>query len=164
MYTVSKGPSKIVAKTRRGISQKLERLETLRDMTRKADPEDPDHEVTRTYNEVSIHIFHAHSNVPKPVFHINGKSKLISQRHQMQEDISPQHKELVLFIRQSWNQVSTLQRCECCNGTECTEFCNPNSIVYYNDGEPNNSLQDFKPFDLESWWGKRLFNNITKSL
>ncbi|XP_011257103.1 MAPK regulated corepressor interacting protein 2 isoform X1 [Camponotus floridanus] len=150
MYTVSKGPSKIVAKTRRGISQKLERLETLRDMTRKADPEDPDHEVTR--------------NVPKPVFHINGKSKLISQRHQMQEDISPQHKELVLFIRQSWNQVSTLQRCECCNGTECTEFCNPNSIVYYNDGEPNNSLQDFKPFDLESWWGKRLFNNITKSL
>ncbi|XP_011257104.1 MAPK regulated corepressor interacting protein 2 isoform X2 [Camponotus floridanus] len=127
MYTVSKGPSKIVAKTRRGISQKLERLETLRDMTRKADPEDPDHEVTR--------------NVPKPVFHINGKSKLISQRHQMQEDISPQHKELVLFIRQY-----------------------PNSIVYYNDGEPNNSLQDFKPFDLESWWGKRLFNNITKSL
>ncbi|KAL6430542.1 hypothetical protein ACFW04_007851 [Cataglyphis niger] len=131
MYTVSKGPSKIVAKTRRGISQKLERLETLRDMTRKADPED-DHEITR--------------NVPKPVFHMNGKSKLISQRHQMQEDISPQHKELVLYIRQSWNQVSTLQRCECCNGTECTEFCN------------------FKPFDLESWWGKRLFNNITKSL
>lgn len=85
MYTVSKGPSKIVAKTRRGIlesglfraavevvddrrsiankqkklrltlnscesagiSQKLDRLETLRDMTRKTDPEDPDHEVTR---------------------------------------------------------------------------------------------------------------------
>ncbi|KAL6430541.1 hypothetical protein ACFW04_007851 [Cataglyphis niger] len=126
MYTVSKGPSKIVAKTRRGISQKLERLETLRDMTRKADPED-DHEITR--------------NVPKPVFHMNGKSKLISQRHQMQEDISPQHKELVLYIRQY-----------------------SNSIVYYNDGEPNDSLQDFKPFDLESWWGKRLFNNITKSL
>ncbi|XP_070149951.1 MAPK regulated corepressor interacting protein 2 [Polyergus mexicanus] len=149
MYTVSKGPSKIVAKTRRGISQKLERLDTLRDMTRKTDPED-DHEITR--------------NVPKPVFHMNGKSKLISQRHHMQEDISPQHKELVLYIRQSWNQVSTLQRCECCNGTECTEFCNSNSIVYYNDGEPNDSLQDFKPFDLESWWGKRLFNNITKSL
>lgn len=25
-------------------------------------------------------------------------------------------------------------------------------------------VSDFKPFDLESWWGKRLFNNITKSL
>lgn len=28
----------------------------------------------------------------------------------------------------------------------------------------NNYVLDFKPFDLESWWGKRLFNNITKSL
>jgi len=75
MYTVSKGPSKIVAKTRRGIkfgfldvhlspifierfvlyrkslllagiNQNLERLETLRDLTRKADP-DGDHEITR---------------------------------------------------------------------------------------------------------------------
>lgn len=150
MYTVSKGPSKIVAKTRRGISQNLERLETLRDLTRKADIED-DHEIIR--------------HVPKPVFHMNGKSKLISQRHQMQEVITPQHEELIKFIYESWNQVNTRQRSECCDGTECAELCSPkDSIVYYNDGEPNDSLQDFKPFDLESWWGKRLFNNITKSL
>ncbi|XP_011629568.1 MAPK regulated corepressor interacting protein 2 isoform X2 [Pogonomyrmex barbatus] len=127
MYTVSKGPSKIVAKTRRGISQNLERLETLRDLTRKADVED-DHEITR--------------HVPKPVFHMNGKSKFISQRHQMQEVITPQHEELIKFIYE----------------------CPKDTIVYYNDGEPNDNLQDFKPFDLESWWGKRLFNNITKSL
>ncbi|XP_032671538.1 MAPK regulated corepressor interacting protein 2 [Odontomachus brunneus] len=148
MYTVSKGPSKIVAKTRRGINQNFERLETLRDLTRKTGPED-NHEITR--------------HVPKPVFHMNGKSKLTSQRHQMQEVITPQHEELIKFVYESWNQVNTRPTNECCNGTECTEFCNPNSIVYY-DGEPNNSLQDFKPFDLESWWGKRLFNNITKSL
>ncbi|EGI62783.1 PREDICTED: protein FAM195A [Acromyrmex echinatior] len=150
MYTVSKGPSKIVAKTRRGISQNLERLETLRDLTRKTDIED-DHEIT--------------CHIPKPVFHMNGKSKLISQRHQMQQVITPQHEELIKFIYESWNQVNTLQRNECCDDTECAELCSPkDSIVYYNDGEPNNSLQDFKPFDLESWWGKRLFNNITKSL
>lgn len=29
---------------------------------------------------------------------------------------------------------------------------------------PSPALQDFKPFDLESWWGRRLFQNITKSL
>lgn len=29
---------------------------------------------------------------------------------------------------------------------------------------PSPALQDFKPFDLESWWGRRLFHNITKSL
>ncbi|XP_020290804.1 MAPK regulated corepressor interacting protein 2 [Pseudomyrmex gracilis] len=148
MYTVSKGPSKIVAKTRRGINQNLERLETLRDLNRKTDPEES-HEIT--------------SHVPKPVFHTNGKSKLISQRHQMQEAITPQHEELIKFIYESWNQVNTQQGSECCEGTECTDLSSPNSIVYY-DGEPSNSLQDFKPFDLESWWGKRLFNNITKSL
>ncbi|KAH0950245.1 hypothetical protein HN011_009657 [Eciton burchellii] len=149
MYTVSKGPSKIVAKTRRGINQNLERLETLRDLTRKADP-DSDHEITR--------------HVPKPVFHMNGKSKFMSQRHQMQEVITPEHEELIKFIYESWNQINIRPNNECCEGTECTELSSPNSIVYYNDGEPNDSLQDFKPFDLESWWGKRLFNNITKSL
>ncbi|KAL0108761.1 hypothetical protein PUN28_014119 [Cardiocondyla obscurior] len=149
MYTVSKGPSKIVAKTRRGISQNLERLETLRDLTRKTDIED-DHEII--------------CHVPKPVFHVNGKSKFISQRHQMQEVITPQHEELIKFIYESWNQVNMRQESECCDSSECTEFCSSkDSIVYYNDGESNN-LHDFKPFDLESWWGKRLFNNITKSL
>ncbi|XP_015523320.1 MAPK regulated corepressor interacting protein 2 isoform X2 [Neodiprion pinetum] len=149
MYTVSKGPSKIVAKTRRGISQNLERLETLRDLTRKSDP-DENHDVT--------------NHVPKPVFHINGKSKFSSQRHlQNQEAITPQHEELIKFVYESWSQVST-QNSESSDGSECPEPCSPGAIVYYNDGEPNVVLQDFKPFDLESWWGKRLFHNITKSL
>ncbi|XP_043484144.1 MAPK regulated corepressor interacting protein 2-like [Leptopilina heterotoma] len=149
MYTVSKGPSKIVAKTRRGINQNLERLETLRDLTRKPDPDD-DQDVIR--------------HVPKPVFHMNGKSKLNSQRHQIQEVITPQHEELIKFVYESWSQVNIRQRNSSSNGSDCSEPSSPSSIVYYNDGEPNDILQDFKPFDLESWWGKRLFNNLTKSL
>ncbi|XP_051162374.1 MAPK regulated corepressor interacting protein 2-like [Leptopilina boulardi] len=149
MYTVSKGPSKIVAKTRRGINQNLERLETLRDLTRKPDPDD-DQDIIR--------------HVPKPVFHMNGKSKLNSQRHQIQEVITPQHEELIKFVYESWSQVNVRQRNLSSNGSECPELSSSNSIVYYNDGEPNDILQDFKPFDLESWWGKRLFNNLTKSL
>jgi len=35
MYTISKGPSQIVAKTRRGLAQKLESMDSIRDMTRK---------------------------------------------------------------------------------------------------------------------------------
>lgn len=38
------------------------------------------------------------------------------------------------------------------------------SNLYYKDSAPSPVLRDFKPFDLESWWGKRLFHNITKSL
>lgn len=34
----------------------------------------------------------------------------------------------------------------------------------YYVGKPSPVLNDFKPFDLESWWGRRLFNNITKNL
>ncbi|XP_034939758.1 MAPK regulated corepressor interacting protein 2 [Chelonus insularis] len=151
MYTVSKGPSKIVAKTRRGISQNLDRLDTLRELTRKPDPAEKDYN-----DEINRH-------APKPVFNVNGKSKLCSQRHRIQEVITPQHEELIKFVYESWSQVDS------CVRNEVSEKSHDSktgliTTLYYNDGEPNDTLQDFKPFDLESWWGKRLFNNITKSL
>ncbi|XP_066592742.1 MAPK regulated corepressor interacting protein 2 isoform X2 [Prorops nasuta] len=149
MYTVSKGPSKIVAKTRRGISQNLERLDTSRDLIKKTHSGN-NHEAAR--------------HVPKPVFHLNGKSKFYSQRHQIQEVITPQHEELIKFVYDSWNQVNPHPKNESFDSSQCSDTYNPNNIVYYNDGEPSDILQDFKPFDLEAWWGKRLFNNITKSL
>lgn len=37
------------------------------------------------------------------------------------------------------------------------------STLYYED-DPCPHLQDFKPFDLESWWGKRLYTHITNSV
>ncbi|KAJ9586131.1 hypothetical protein L9F63_020221 [Diploptera punctata] len=142
MYTVSKGPSKIVAKTRRGIAhtQNIERLETF---TKK--PLDSEQ------GQIM--------NGPKPVFHcVNGK-KSGSQRAQ-QEVISPQHAELINFIYESWDKVCKEYEQEPSDSSSSTPHC----IVYHNDGEPNGVLQDFKPFDLESWWGKRLYNNITKSI
>ncbi|OXU31629.1 MAPK regulated corepressor interacting protein 2 [Nasonia vitripennis] len=154
MYTVSKGPSKIVAKTRRGINQKLDRLDNLRDLSRKSDPEEDASEEDKNSG-----------NVPKPVFYTNGKLKPSSQRHRTrQEVITPQHEELIKFVCESWNQINSRQRCSSSDDSDPYESSTSETIVYYNDGEPNNVLQDFKPFDLESWWGKRLFNNITKSL
>ncbi|XP_046404563.1 MAPK regulated corepressor interacting protein 2-like isoform X2 [Ischnura elegans] len=126
MYTISRGPSKFVAKTRRGLPQKLERLETLRDTTAKKGCDIEEEQVM---------------NGPKPVFHlVNGKRSGPYHRSQ-QEVITPQHEDLIKFIY------------------DCST-----SVIYYEDGEPNGVLQDFKPFDLESWWGKRLFNNITNSI
>lgn len=37
------------------------------------------------------------------------------------------------------------------------------SIVFYEE-DPCPMLQNFKPFDLESWWGKRLYTYITNSV
>ncbi|KAL1129212.1 hypothetical protein AAG570_013742 [Ranatra chinensis] len=88
MYTVSKGPSKLVAKTRRGISQNLERLETLRDI-RKPAVDDGDGEVV---------------SIPKPVFNlVNGKKS--NPMRTQQETISPQHEEIIKFIYDSWTSV-----------------------------------------------------------
>ncbi|KAK9502666.1 hypothetical protein O3M35_011391 [Rhynocoris fuscipes] len=139
MYTVSKAPSKIVAKTRRGITQNLENLR---------ESKKPLEENVTT------------NSVPKPYFQpVNGK-KTHSLRSPT-EVISPQHEEVIRFIYESWTSV-------CKEGEEEssveTDLKGTSRVVYYEGSEPNLDLQDFKPFDLESWWGKRLFNTITKSI
>ncbi|CAH1398558.1 unnamed protein product [Nezara viridula] len=139
MYTVSKGPSKIVAKTRRGISQNLDNLRDL-----KKNQEDNGDILS----------------LPKPVFQpVNGK-KSHSFRAQ-QEAITPQHEEIIRFIHDSWTSVCKEGEEE---ASEQKQNQNAAKVVYYKCNEPNLDLKDFKPFDLESWWGKRLFNTITKSI
>ncbi|VVD03245.1 unnamed protein product [Leptidea sinapis] len=133
MYTVSKGPSKIVAKTRRGLSQNLERLDSRKDQYRKSSDSDNGDIIS----------------MPKPVFHSNGK-KTVHQRIQ-QSIITPQHEEIIRFISETWTQTASGE----------SEPSSPTSTI---DEEPSTSLADFKPFDLETWWGKRIFHNITNSL
>lgn len=143
MYTVSKGPSKIVAKTRRGLTQNLDRLDSLRDLKRNQEDN----------GEIL--------SLPKPVFQpINGK-KSHSFRVQ-QEAITPQQEELIRFIHDSWTSVCKEGEEE--NSGEKSNQSGTSKVVYYKCSEPNLDLKDFKPFDLESWWGKRLFNTITKSI
>ncbi|XP_026474392.1 mapk-regulated corepressor-interacting protein 1 [Ctenocephalides felis] len=144
MYTVSKGPSKIVAKTRR-ITQNLDRLETLRDLSRK--PSD-------TFEENP-------SSTPKPIFHTNGR-KSGSPRNQ-QEVISPHHEEIIRYINESWNHIANSRFEPYSPVHSASSSPEPASTLYYVDS-PNAIMQNFKPFDLESWWGRRLFHNITKTL
>ena len=37
-------------------------------------------------------------------------------------------------------------------------------VTYYQESEPNPSLRDFEPFDLESWWGQRLYRKLTEEV
>ncbi|XP_072394821.1 mapk-regulated corepressor-interacting protein 1-like [Diabrotica undecimpunctata] len=132
MYNV-KGPSKFVAKTtRRGLPQTID---NLREFNKRV-PESEENDYT---------------NGPKPVFH--KKSATSSPKH---KNLTPQHEEIINFIHESWNSV-------------CAEFDQENSelnegesstICYYEE-EPCLSLENFRPFDLESWWGKRLFAYVT---
>uniref|UniRef100_A0A0A9YRV3 Protein FAM195A n=1 Tax=Lygus hesperus TaxID=30085 RepID=A0A0A9YRV3_LYGHE len=138
MYTVAKAPIKIVTKTRRGINQNIE---NLRD-TKKNHEENGD----------------LSSSDPKPYFQPTNGKKSHSLRTQ-QEAISPQHEELIKYIYESWNSV-----CQESEEENAEEKNGSSKVVYYHIAEPSSELKDFTPFDLESWWGKRLFNTITKSI
>ncbi|XP_065090908.1 uncharacterized protein LOC135711865 isoform X1 [Ochlerotatus camptorhynchus] len=194
MYTVSKGPSKLVAKTRRGIPQNYEKFELMRDLGKKSNGD------CDMASEVSI---------PRPVFQTTKKSSaqyLRAQQHQQQqsepENLSPQHEELIKYINDSWNMAVAPNPYDVPgspdsmsnlntdihqilpilivfyyfsgSNTSLSSSCSTSSVsssgsnsstttLYYND-PPSPVLVDFKPFDLESWWGRRIFNNITKNL
>lgn len=173
MYTVSKGPSKLVAKTRRGIPQNYEKYELLRDLGRKPSDE------CDIASELSV---------PRLVFQASKKSAaaqyIKTQQQQQkqgkseQEIVSPQHEELIKYINDSWNMVvaanpydvpgspdSTGSNCSLSSNSSTTSASSTSSTstVYYNE-PPSPVLVDFQPFDLETWWGKRIFNSITKSL
>ncbi|XP_060535390.1 MAPK regulated corepressor interacting protein 2 [Cylas formicarius] len=139
MYNI-KGPSKIAAKTaRRGIAQNID---SYRDRNR---------------NKVRHHENADLDAAPKPVF-----QRRFPPSGARQESASPpqhpQHDELINFVHESWSAVhAELERSWRSNSAEP-----PRTVSYYED-EPCAILQEFKPFDLESWWGKRLYAHITSS-
>ncbi|XP_044735637.1 MAPK regulated corepressor interacting protein 2 [Chrysoperla carnea] len=151
MYNVSKGPSKLVTQTRRGISQHLERLENRKDNTKKS-------QESLTEKETSV---------PKPIFHSNGylKRNHLNNCNRGKEVISPQHAEIIRFINESWKNVhSQYEQYSPASSPGSNYSTNSTQSVIYYEEEPRESIQNFQPFDLESWWSKRLYNKITKSL
>ncbi|XP_037052539.1 MAPK regulated corepressor interacting protein 2 [Bradysia coprophila] len=150
MYTINKCPSKLVAKSRGGISQNFEKIETIREISRKCS-ENCDNEI----------------NVPRPVFQQPRKAYHHHTKEQKldSETSSPQHQELVEYIRDSWNIISASnQPTNTYEQSDDAIQSVPAKRIVYHDAPPSPVLKDFGAFDLESWWGRRLFNNITKSL
>lgn len=166
MYTVSKGPSKIVAKTRRGLSQNFEKFETIKESSKRNNDANSPEKLS----------------VPRPVFQTK---KIYTHPKIVEEEVlTPQHEEIIKYINDSWNIIvahnpydrapSTTAVADANNNTATSLIIKPatngnsgqiaSSSSIYCVEPPSPVLSDFKPFDLESWWGRRLFNNITKSL
>lgn len=150
MYTISKGPSQIVAKTRRGLAQKLESLETIRDMTRK----NSDSDSSDSNSSLSP---------PRPVFHPLNTTKRNNHSHkhhnqscQQPESLTRSQKELIRYVYERWQRVN--RQLNTMANSEGT------TVTYYQDASPNPALQDFEPFDLEGWWGRRLYHTLTQSI
>ncbi|XP_037814025.1 uncharacterized protein LOC119605134 [Lucilia sericata] len=167
MYTVSKGPSKIVAKTRRGLSQNFEKFETIKESSKRNNDANSPEKLS----------------VPRPVFQTK---KIYTHPKIVEEEVlTPQHEEIIKYINDSWNIIvadnpydrapttapvadannntATSLIIKSANGTTNGQLASSSTSIYCVE-PPSPVLSDFKPFDLESWWGRRLFNNITKSL
>ncbi|GBP54249.1 hypothetical protein EVAR_36464_1 [Eumeta japonica] len=140
--------SKVMDKRYQGLSQNLERLDSRKDHQRKSSESDNGEIIS----------------MPKPVFHSNGKKTVHQRIHH--HVITPQHEEIIKYISETWIQ-STYGESEPSspNSSSGSESSSSSQLsnLYYQD-EPNPALCDFKAFDLETWWGKRLFQNITNSL
>lgn len=140
MYALNKGPYNILAKTRRGLPQKLDNLENQREHLGKK----PGEAVT------------ADMSSPRPVFHVNGRRSHMHRNHH--EAITPQHEEITTYIHESWKSVNR----EYESTKQSTDGKVP-KVVYYQDNSTNPQLVNFEPFDLELYWGERLLQNIKQS-
>ncbi|EFX74472.1 mapk-regulated corepressor-interacting protein 1-like [Daphnia pulex] len=153
MYTISKGPSQIVAKTRRGLAQKLESLDTIRDMTRK----NSDSDEVESLGSMSPPrpVFQAVSTTNKRHFHSSHRHH---HHHQQPEILTRSQQELIKYVYDRWQRVNRELK------TSTVPTAEGTSVTYYQDASPNPALQDFEPFDLEGWWGRRLYHTLTQSI
>ncbi|KAH8296495.1 hypothetical protein KR054_007084 [Drosophila jambulina] len=172
MYTINKGPSKIVAKSRRGLAQNFEKFESIKESGRKN-------------GSFDLNSPEEHNNIPRPVFQQSFASKRIAPTKLIEDEvITPQHEEIIRYINDSWNMLVAQNPYDASSSAKPAEkvvadannndsAASPVDSIMANTQltaatvwvePPSPALQDFKPFDLESWWGRRLFQNITKSL
>lgn len=155
MYTVSKGSSKIINRTRHGISQKLEGLDTVRELTRKSSPDSsppssPDISSPRPVFSRRCH----HSASDK---HRGSCSSHHASGTPPAPRLSPQHEQLVLFLRHTWRRVE--QEYEQTQENSGKDM----RAAYYKETSTHPDLEGFQPFNLEAWLGLRLYEQLTST-
>lgn len=138
MYTITRGPSKLVTQRRTGPTQQIE--SKFSDLKLK-----PTSWLT------------SNSPAPKIVFHrLNGKRYNGATAHKTDsstEGFTPAHEENVRFVYEAWQEVEQ----ELGNDGEVTESKGP---VQYTEKNPSATMKNFVPIDLEEWWAQRFLANI----
>ncbi|XP_023700173.1 MAPK regulated corepressor interacting protein 2 [Paramormyrops kingsleyae] len=139
MYTITRGPSKLVTQRRTGpTTQQIENKAS--DFKHKQTPWTV-----------------ANSPAPKLVFNrLNGKRYHAAPPPQVDsqpEGFTPAHEENVKFVYEEWQQVE--QRLA--DGTQTDGGQGP---VQYSEKTPNPGMKNFVPIDLEEWWAQRFLANI----
>ncbi|CAL8331481.1 unnamed protein product [Merluccius merluccius] len=140
MYTITRGPSKLVTQRRTGPTQQIE--SKLSDLKIR-----PTSWLTSS------------SPPPKIVFNrLNGKryhTAAAPKTDGPSEAFTPAHEENVKFVYEAWQEVEQKM------GDGEQEGREPISApVQYSEKTAGPVMKNFVPIDLEEWWAQRFLANI----
>lgn len=141
MYTITRGPSKLVTQRRTGPTQQIDNK--INDFKHKQ----------TSWTTTS-------SPAPKLVFNGLNKKKLHTQTtpqaDAQPEGFTPSHEENVKFVYEAWQEVEQ-QLGDAVAAGDPGAGLGP---VQYSEKTPNPQLKNFVPIDLEEWWAQRFLANI----
>ncbi|XP_012716194.2 MAPK regulated corepressor interacting protein 2 [Fundulus heteroclitus] len=141
MYTITRGPSKLVTQRRTGPTQQLE--SKINDFKHKQ----------TSWNMPDL-------PAPKIVFsRLNGKkhhppAQTLPADSRPEEAFSPEHEENVKFVSGAWQEVVRHEE------GQGLKHCQ--AAVYYKETSPGPNMDSFVPIDLDEWWAQRFLANIDK--
>ncbi|XP_008315698.1 MAPK regulated corepressor interacting protein 2 [Cynoglossus semilaevis] len=140
MYTISRGPSKLVTQRRTGPTQQIE----------------------NKFSDLKLKPtswFTSNSPPPKIVFNRhNGKrynGSATQKARGSTDGFTPAHEENVRFVYEAWQEVE--QKLGDGTGGELTNRQRP---IQYTEKTPSAPIKNFVPIDLEEWWAQRFLANI----
>ncbi|XP_039311251.1 uncharacterized protein LOC105205526 isoform X2 [Solenopsis invicta] len=94
---------------------------------------------------------------------MNGKRpSSMPSRHQ--PETLAQHIDLIKYIYDSWNSVSReIDTSRNQPHSNSSNHRNGASVTYYHCPDPVPILKNFRPFNLEAFWGQRIVDSITRN-
>ncbi|XP_068193366.1 MAPK regulated corepressor interacting protein 2-like isoform X1 [Antennarius striatus] len=143
MYTITRGPSKLVTQRRTGPTQQLDNK--VNDLKHKQ----------TSWNGPDL-------PAPKIVFNrLNGKKYQhpaggLATDTPQEENFTPAHEENVRFVNGVWQEVVQQDRGSS-RGSE-----NAQEAVHYKEAAPSPHMDNFVAIDLDEWWAQRFLANIDK--
>ncbi|CAI5675438.1 MAPK regulated corepressor interacting protein 2 isoform X1 [Oreochromis niloticus] len=140
MYTITRGPSKLVTQRRTGPTQQLD-----------GKISDFKHKQT-SWNMPGL-------PAPKIVFNRpNGKkyhhpAPALPAHNHHEESFTLSHEENVKFVSEAWQEVLQQEQ-------EVGQAAQ--KAVHYKEATASPHMDDFVPIDLDEWWAQRFLENIDK--
>ncbi|XP_051243610.1 MAPK regulated corepressor interacting protein 2 [Dicentrarchus labrax] len=143
MYTITRGPSKLVTQRRTGPTQQLDNK--INDFKHKQ----------TSWSMPGL-------PAPKIVFNrLNGKkyhhpAPAVPADNQQEESSTAAHEENARFLYDAWQEVVQQEQVPGQRPVEAQ------GAVHYKETTPSPHMDNFVPIDLDEWWAQRFLANIDK--